>query len=30
MSDVKITNPTEGRKILVNVNSMADFIIANK
>ncbi|MCG8580377.1 MAG: phosphopantetheine-binding protein [Bacteroidales bacterium] len=27
---VKITNPTEGRKILVDVNSMADFIIANK
>lgn len=27
---VKITNPTEGRKILVDVNSMADYIIANK
>lgn len=27
---VKLTNPTEGRKILVDVNSMADFIIANK
>jgi len=27
---VKITNPTEGRKSLVDVNSMADFIIASK
>lgn len=28
--EVKLTNITEGRKILADVNSMADFIIANK
>lgn len=27
---LKITNPADGRKILVNIESMADFIIANK
>lgn len=28
--DVKLTNPTEGRKILIDVNSMADYIISVK
>jgi len=27
---IKITNPSEGRKILVDVNHMADFIIARQ
>jgi len=27
---VKLTNPTEGRKILGDVNSMADFILEKK
>lgn len=27
---VKITNPTEGRKILVDVNTIADYIIEQK
>jgi acyl carrier protein len=27
---LKITNPADGRKILVNIESMADFIVANK
>lgn len=26
---IKINNPTEGRKILVDVNVMADYILAN-
>jgi len=27
---IKINNPTEGRKILVNVNTIVDYIIENK
>lgn len=27
---VKINNPTEGRQILVDVNTIADYIIANR
>ena len=27
---VKITNPTEGRTILVDVNTIVDYILANK
>lgn len=27
---VKITNPTEGRKILIDINSMANFILETK
>lgn len=27
--DIKINNPTEGRKILVDINTMADYIIEN-
>lgn len=26
---IKITNPAEGRKILIDVNHMADYILAN-
>lgn len=28
--DIKLTNPTEARKILVDVNHIADFIIGTK
>lgn len=27
---IKIKNPAEGRKILININTMADFILSNK
>lgn len=27
---IKIKDPKEGRKVLVNVNTMADYILANK
>ncbi|MBL4586449.1 MAG: acyl carrier protein [Flavobacteriales bacterium] len=27
---IKITDPTEGRKVLVTVDSMAEYILANK
>jgi len=28
--DIKITDPSEGRKVLVTVDSMAQYILANK
>lgn len=28
--DIKLTNPTEARKVLVNVNTIADYIISIK
>ena len=28
--EIKITNPTEGRKILVDVNTIVDYILENK
>ena len=28
--EIKITNPTEGRKILVDVNTIADYILENR
>lgn len=28
--EIKITNPTEGRKILVDVNTMVDYILENR
>lgn len=27
---IKIKNPAEGRKILININTMAEFILSNK
>ncbi len=28
--DIKIQDPKEGRKVLININTMADYILANK